>query len=152
MYRTVLGLALAATLIAGDNGRPNGDYEFVPDVSLYVALRHADDSISLGKLDRAGNFHPDPRYLRVRGELSAVPAHRLLNQTGSKGKFYEYRSGRLILGVFDAKGNFVPDIGSKVVPFERYRYSKEAPAIYNLPGYFRKRGSEPGRSVNEETR
>jgi hypothetical protein len=33
-------------------------------------------------------------------------------------------------------GNFVPETGSKVIRFEDFKYSPEAPRIWNLPGYF----------------
>ena len=36
-------------------------------------------------------------------------------------------------------GDFVPEIGSKVTRFADFKYSPEAPRIWNLPGYFLRR-------------
>jgi hypothetical protein len=55
---------------------------------------------------------------------------------------YEYRSGRLIEGLIDDDGNFVPAVDSKVIDFKSYRYGKKAIPIYNLPGSFVKKGEK----------
>ena len=33
-------------------------------------------------------------------------------------------------------GDFVPDLGGKIIDFKEYRHSKDAPKTYNLPGRF----------------
>src|SRR5205823_14564030 len=96
------------------------------------------DTYSSGKLDAAGNFIPEPRWMNIGGEVSgAPPIARTLNRRVPDGEpVYEYRSGRLIKGILDAQGNFVPDLGSKVIDFRDYRYNERAIRIYNLPGRF----------------
>ncbi len=131
MKKTVIILPVCLML----GGEKSSDYKFVPETARYVALKRG-DTYSIGKLDQAGNFLPDPRWLDVRGDLSAgVPFVEGLTIKANV-TIYEYRSGRLILGKFDEKGNFIPKLGSKVIDFKDYRYSKEAPRIYNLPGRF----------------
>ncbi len=117
---------------------------YIEETEKYVAMIHG-DTYALGKLDKAGTFTPDRKYPPVRlGEgLTSSPGFRLLN--GDPGTAYEYRSGRLILGYIDQKGNFVPDLGSKVIAFEDYRPGGNAPPIYNLPGRFVKKGEEKGK-------
>ena len=77
----------------------------------------------------------------MQGALSSAPAARLVNAGKADEVVYEYRSGRLIKGVLDRDGNFVPELGSRIFAFEDYKYGKDAPRIYNLPGYFHKKGS-----------
>jgi hypothetical protein len=52
---------------------------------------------------------------------------------------YEYRSGRLIKGVIDTKGYFVPDLDGKVIEFKDYKYKPGGIHIWNLPGEFGKK-------------
>jgi len=42
-------------------------------------------------------------------------------------------------------GNFVPELGSKVIKFEDYKYEPDAIRIWNLPGYFMRRDELEGR-------
>ena len=103
------------------------DYEFLPDTSGWVMMTHG-ETYSIGKLDEAGSFLPDRKWVDVRGELSAgAPPSRGLNSP--PGDVYEYRSGRLIKGKLDKDGNMVPDLGSKVISFESYlkAYQPDAP-------------------------
>src|SRR5262249_52871968 len=118
------------------------EYEYVKDTNQYVAIVRG-ELLSVGKLDAAGNFDPDRRYhnLDVHGGLSSCPTFVVLNKSHpKKERVYEYRSDRLILGELDEKGNFVPDIGSKVIEFKDYHYKKDAVRVYNLPGYYVKKG------------
>jgi hypothetical protein len=39
-------------------------------------------------------------------------------------------------------GSFFPKLGSKVIDFKDYHYSKDGPRIYNLPGRFVEKGKE----------
>lgn len=50
---------------------------------------------------------------------------------------YEFRSGRLIKGTLQKTGNFVPELGSRILDFKDYDpLSKRR--IYNLPGVLRR--------------
>jgi hypothetical protein len=115
------------------------DYEFVKDTESWVA-KLCGDIFFLGKLDSAGNFVPDNKYMGFKkGQpLSQVPPFRFINAEVQKG-IYEYRSGRLIPGDIDERGNFVPALGGKVLDFKDYEYSPKAAKIYNLPGKFVKK-------------
>ena len=121
------------------SGQKEPQYEFVKDTNRYVALMHG-ERFSIGKLDGSGNFDPDPRFhnLDIHGSLSSCPPYKLLNPR--KERAYEYRSGRLILGEFDEKGDFVPEVNSKISEFKDYRYAEGGLRIYNLPGYYLKPG------------
>jgi hypothetical protein len=44
----------------------------------------------------------------------------------------------LVKGQLNEQGDFVPEIGSTVILFQDYRFSKKAPRVYNLPGRFEK--------------
>jgi hypothetical protein len=78
--------------------------------------------------------------LKAGAPFSAVPPHQLVNGAGLTPKrVYEYRSGRLILGVMTAEGHFLPDVGSTVIKFGDYKYGPEAVPIWNLPGNFMRR-------------
>jgi hypothetical protein len=133
-------MILVCSAIVGHQGAD--EYEYVKDTNQYVAIFRGEFR-SIGKLDAAGNFDPDPRYHNVQGGLSSVPAFIVLNRLHPrKERVYEYRSDRLILGELDEKGNFVPEIGSKVIEFKDYQYKKGAVRIYNLPGYYVKKGEK----------
>jgi len=121
---------------------PADEYEFVPDTSRWMIVIQ-DKTRSIGKLDAAGNFVPEKASLREPISVWSVsgPPTIMLNAPAQKG-VYEYRSGRLIKGDLDQHGNFVPEIGSKVIDFKDYHYSKDAPRIFNLPGRFVKKGSK----------
>ena len=115
------------------------EYEFVRNLDRYVGFKHG-DSYSVGKLDEAGNFLPDPRWCNVKGALSDAPPFTLLNDR--PGRVYEYRSGRLIIGDIDEKGLFLPDLGSRIMSLKDYRPGGTTPRIYNLPGSFVKKGEK----------
>src|SRR5438552_2417635 len=67
------------------------EYVFRPNTDRYVMLGHKEGN-SIGKLDAAGNFRPDPRWVNLRGGLSAVPPTDLLNPVSLAGqRLYEYR-------------------------------------------------------------
>jgi hypothetical protein len=114
-----------------------GQYVYEQDLTRIVALERL-GLFYLGHLDAAGNFIEDITFepFRVNAPYSG-PHFRELNWPRTKTeKVYEYRSGRLIRGRWSEDGNFVPDLGSKVIEFGEYRYSPNAPRIYNLPGRF----------------
>jgi hypothetical protein len=95
---------------------------------------------SIGKLDAAGNFLPEPEWLnqsRHQASSGIMPAE-LLNGRAEKN-VYEFRSGRLIKGDLNQNGYFVPEVGSRVIDFKDYHYREGGPRIWNLPGRFEKR-------------
>jgi hypothetical protein len=115
-------------------------YVFVPDTDRLVEVCH-DRTTSLGHLDAAGNFLPLPEWLHhPRGESrSAIDQKVHILNWGPEKNVYEFRSGRLIKGEIDARGYFIPEIGSKVIDFKDYHYRKDGARIWNLPGRFEKR-------------
>ena len=115
------------------------EYDYVRDTNRYVSLERG-ETMSIRKLDATGNFDPDPRFhnLNVHGGLSSCPPYTLLNPR--KEQVYEYRSGQLILGEIDKGGNFVPRVDSKVIAFKDYHYTEGSLRIYNLPGYYVRKG------------
>jgi len=125
---------------AQDGPRPDPEeYKFVEDTTLWVNVIQGDVE-SIGKLDAAGNFIPDKRYLRTlkKGQpASSIPPCTLINF--AQKEVYEFRSGRLIPGDIDDDGNFIPTIGGRITDFKDYRYTPKAPKIYNLPGKFVKK-------------
>src|SRR4051812_21820442 len=116
----ITNLAAVLLLTQGAGGTEDG-YRFVPDTDRFVALRYERDSVkslSIGKLDRKGNFLPDPRMMNLRGGgSSGVPPFTMINSHDDE-PVYEFRSGRLIKGRIDKEGWFVPDVGEKVIRFE----------------------------------
>jgi hypothetical protein len=121
------------------------EYEYVEDLKTMVRHR-CGDMMYIGYLDAAGNFYPDADYPRGwparRG--GNFPIARVTNGPFvlPEDRVYEFRSGRLILGVLKENGDFIPDLGAKVIPFKDYRYSKDALRIYNLPGKFVEKGKK----------
>jgi len=117
---------------------PEPNYQFVEDTTRFVGIERG-KALVIGKLDRGGNFTADPRWqgLTVGQPLSRVPPFQVLNfRRPGWIHVYEYRSGRLVKGELDDQGNFVPDLGSKVIDFKDYRYRSDGIMIYNLPGRF----------------
>ena len=107
-------------------------YEYQEDLKRLVALIR-EDGIHFGRLDARGNFVPLPgaKPLGASFGPKSINSRRDANES-----VYEFRSGTLIKGKFDARLNFIPDVGSTVISFKDYKYSKDAIRIYNLPGTF----------------
>ena len=118
-------------------GEAGEKYVFVPDTDRLVEIVRG-DLVLTGKLDINGDFLEDPHHRRKTNmPVYSQPSIVLLN--ANQGPAYEYRSGQLIKGVIADWGNFVPEIGSAVVPFTDYRYGPDALPIWNLPGRFVKK-------------
>jgi hypothetical protein len=104
-----------------------------------------------GKLDTAGNFIPQDTGTTYVGFYSGSPLN-IVNVPRPRGPgivdntelVYEFRSDYLILGTLNLAGDFIPAGGSKVIRFSDYRYSPDAPRIYNLPGRFVEKPAEGG--------
>lgn len=115
------------------------EYEFVRDTKRLVGIIRGDKQLH-GYLDDAGNFIQKAEYQRGQ-PLTSAPLHSRLNWPGVVGKdVYEYRSGALIRGELTNDGDFIPEIGAKVIAFYDYRFSPQERPIWNLPGYFKRRG------------
>jgi hypothetical protein len=147
-------------------GTPAG-WEFIPYSKLDTdfagrklkevkPIKHAraiGDVVEFGTLSDEGEFVPDPDLPVVaragilgpiKFDLFSVPRYFTIPQdTGRKGGsegVYEYRSGRLIRGTLHQSGNFVPELGSKVLDFKDYNPEQvQRLRIYNLPGELRKK-------------
>ncbi len=140
-------------------GTPFG-WEFIPFSKSHPAkppkyARAIGDVVEFGHLSDEGEFVPDadlPSILRsglripikydpfgtpVYYTVPEPPWQRGPKQEGQKESdpepAYEYRSGRLIKGMLQSTGNFVPELGSKVIDFKGYD-PDENRRIYNLPG------------------
>ncbi len=139
---TTLLLCLVGAQISSSESKK---YEYVEDTSRGIGVeRH--QMLLLGKLDAAGNFNQDPRAQVFKaGTKLTGGAFEIINSRGpGREHVYEFRSGRLIKGELDKEGNFVPDLGSKVLDFKDYRFKKKDPVyIYNLPGYFKEKKEKP---------
>ena len=135
-------LLFTSLCFAGAPAPPPVEYEFVPDTSVCFVQYHG-DLISLGHLDEEGNFVPDSHYCNIPPPLSSIPPNRPLN--APHGPAYEYRSGRLIPGELDKKGNFIPKLRGKIISLDDYRPGTKAMCIYNLPGRFVKKEQKDGK-------
>src|SRR5262249_33357830 len=122
VVRSLLLIAWAAGPQPGPGAPPppagDSEYVFVPNTDRYVTIERGDIEL-LGKLDSDGYFLESARFSRHGFASAGTKPSVLIN--GNPGPAYEYRSGRLIKGVIRADGNFVPDIGSKVILFKDYR-------------------------------
>lgn len=113
-------------------GHLSDEGEFVPDYGLPVFpfVRVKDSDIIRDGSGRTMYYTlPLPlsrRRLSHRGETEDDPE-----------VVFEYRSGRLIKGALHKTGNFVPELGSKVLDVKEYDPMRDR-RIYNLPGLFRR--------------
>jgi hypothetical protein len=133
-------LAIAASCIAAAVWAapvPEENYVFVPNIERWVSItRHG--SRLFGKLDDAGNFVQEFKRSASKGGSEPESVQLNTNYQGTPQTVYEYRSGRLIKGELTPQGDFVPELGSKVIRFEDYKYRPDGVIIWNLPGYFKK--------------
>lgn len=129
---------LILTMVGGANTPAAEEYIFVEDTDRTVIIIRG-ESVFEGKLDKRGEF-----LGRLKGKVTdAIPLRGDIIAKGARKSVpaYEYRSGRLIKGVIDVEGNFVPDLDSKVIDFKDYKYTPDGPRIWNLPGRFEKKGA-----------
>lgn len=111
---------------------------------LLAIYRQPPGLLYLGHLDAKGNFVEDRQHppRKPNAVPFSIPPFRVINYptfwppANGKEPVFEYRSGALIKGHLYTDGNFVPEVGSRVIRFEDYREVKDAPRIYNLPGKF----------------
>ncbi len=153
-YPVILLLMLSATDAPGETPQ----YVFQLDLKPITGMRRG-NKVYLGHLDEHGDFiesRAEEPYHHPSAPSSGIPltrSYRLMKlypivnvpkDNESSEKVYEYRSGRLILGVLDSDGYFTPEAGSTIMPFADYRYSDGARRIYNLPGKFVPAKDKPG--------
>jgi hypothetical protein len=132
---TISGAAIVTALARAPV--PLDDYIFVPDTSRQIRLCRGDEQL-FGRFDSEGNFIQEQKF-PVTAELSSAPCGICLTFVGPGIEpipVFEYRSGRLIPGVINDTGSFVPNLGGTTSSFKEYRCGPGVPPIWNLPGYF----------------
>ncbi|MGL6075280.1 MAG: hypothetical protein ACRC8S_14070 [Fimbriiglobus sp.] len=131
------------TAFFATQGQPS--YVYVPAFHRTVGIALPTGAIAYGKLDASGEFvfsHrlPDsdpPGDFAICGSGPSWMQPRFLRWGAAEPyKAYELRSGMLIPGTIETSGRFVPTSGAKIISFADYKYSPEAPKIWNLPGDF----------------
>ena len=136
--------ALAAALLAGGTlarqstppSAPAERYVFVENTDVWVGVIRGEACL-IGKFDKNGDFTHEIKRKSVGGGSAGIPAHGVVNAAGSTPrKVYEFRSCVLIPGELRKDGNFVPEVGGKIIAFADYKYTPEATRIWNLPGGF----------------
>jgi hypothetical protein len=131
--------------------RKGTEYIYQEGLDGYVHYIHGKGMAYRGQLDKAGNFIPQDTGTNYLGFYSGIPLNRV-NTPRPRGEgivdntevVYEFRSGYLILGKLNCAGDFIPAEGSRVIRFSDYRYSPDAPRIYNLPGRFVEKPADDG--------
>ncbi len=116
---------------------------YIPSLWRHVAILRGNILI-IGHFDSTGRFIEDLDFhtydLKKRGGLICAPM--VINRPPVTEVMYEYRSGRLVKGTMDVRGNFAPEVGAKIISFKDYRPGKD-PIIWNLPGEFKEKKDEP---------
>lgn len=109
-------------------GHLDAQGEFIPDYSLPIIARS-------GIL---GAVRKDPTaFSSYPWRFYTIPFDGAWGRTEvDKEEVYEFRSGRLIKGTLHKTGNFVPELGSKILDFKEYD-PRGRRRIYNLPGVLR---------------
>ncbi|MGL6073049.1 MAG: hypothetical protein ACRC8S_02685 [Fimbriiglobus sp.] len=119
-------------------------YVYVPMPDRLIQMVQSDRSLCLGKLDASGNFvfesiHPASR---TRGDFAYASfggANKVVTIKSPRDTAYvayELRSGILIPGTIETSGEFKPTLGARLMNFTDYKYTPDAPPIWNLPGQF----------------
>ena len=105
--------------------------EFIPDYTLPIVSR---------KGILSGAVRKDPTDLSsYPWRFYTVPFDGAWGRKEvDKEDVYEFRSGRLIKGTLQKTGNFVPELGSKLMDFKDYDPIADRRRIYNLPGVLKK--------------
>ena len=148
IHRSFLSISAVLLLASASLADEPTRYVFRKDTDRRVAFVRG-EYIYFGKLDENGSFIEDQQARRVPHPVlpSGVidwqytrdvlkSAINVPSENQRTERVYEYRSGRLVLGSLTSFGIFIPEVGSKVIALGDYKYSKEAPRIYNLPGKF----------------
>jgi hypothetical protein len=114
-----------------------------PPSSIYVPFPDRPASfqwggiIHSGVIDARGTFR-----VREKTPVDKLPRQQINGPPGlpvlifsKPAKVYEFRSGRLVLGVMMPDGEFIPEVGSIVIRIDDYHEGKD-PMIWNVPGFF----------------
>jgi hypothetical protein len=126
-------------------------YKYNADFPILVTIQRG-GHFYFGTLDEDGDFlrgpgDRDPWFPFPGGPIRFPPPYNSTSD-GEAEAVYEFRSGVLIKGKLALTGpqedlsgyasywNFVPEIGSKVIPLEGFHKDRLALRIYNLPGKF----------------
>jgi hypothetical protein len=128
---------------------PQDEYVFVRLTERPVSILRG-GYVLIGKLDADGNFIQDAKRKGSGLEPSNLTPPILNYPHPEPVPAYEYRSGRLVKGELGTKGVFVPEVGSKVIRFEDYKYRPGGIGIWNLPGYFKEREKEKPAAKKDE--
>jgi hypothetical protein len=131
--------AILVTQTASDQERPLFQQDLTP---IFAVTRG--DEVLFGQFDQHGNFIEGnwarktvPGKYKIIVQFSDPQDFKFLNAIyGDNERVLEYRSGRLVEGVFDYDHGFIPIAGKKVTAFKDYQPGKNSLRIYNLPGYF----------------
>jgi hypothetical protein len=124
-------------------------YRNTPEKADPWFARVIGEVMELGHLSDEGEFIPDYGlpvfpFVKVKDpdvfrDGSGRTLYFTLPKDGKdKEEVYEFRSGRLLKGTLQKSGNFVPELGSKVIDFKTYDPSTDRRRIYNLPGVLRR--------------
>jgi hypothetical protein len=148
----VLFLVLSSFRIAAPRAEASGEdaaritneeVTYIPSLWRGVAIVRGNIEI-VGHLDSTGRFIEDVAAdtydLQKTAMIICSPI--VINWARVTEVEYEYRSGRLVKGHMDVRGNFAPEVGAKVTSFKDYRPGKD-PVIWNLPGRFKEKKDEP---------
>src|ERR1700733_15125903 len=137
MTTIIFNALIASSLVQAPQQHSIVEYVFVKDTERLVAIDRGDVFLS-GRLDADGEFHQTKRIEANNGVIQSFgPSYRLLNGGSNTPRtVYEFRSGILIPGTIKSQGNFIPEVGGKIIKFEDYKYSPTGIQIWNLPGHF----------------
>jgi hypothetical protein len=119
--------------------QPDSRFEFQEDTKRDVSIMRGKSQF-FGNWNSAGDFirWPGSSEYSVGQKYSAMPptAIRPANQPHglSTENVYEYRSGMIVPGVLTQDGNFIPDLGGRVMALSDYLATDPRVSIYNLPG------------------
>lgn len=121
-------------------------FVYIQDLSRRVGVYSGGDLL-IGRLDSNGALLVEIHDVGAKS-FTRLPIYQLITPSTIEGTraVYEFRSGRLIKGHMLNGGRFIPDLGSLVLDFAEYKFSRNAIPIYNLPGYFR----EVKKDVNDD--
>jgi hypothetical protein len=150
IFLASVSVALANDPVAKHDGGVK--YKYNADFPIHVSIDRGRHHYR-GTLDEDGDFlmgpgGRDPVSIGLSGGLIWFLSYNSTSD-GEPEAVYEFRSGVLIkgklawtgpqrqtLGDNDSYWNFIPEIGSKVIPLEGFHPDRLALRIYNLPGKF----------------
>lgn len=133
LFSLLLSYFLSAYLDTRVVVKLESSYVYIEDVARNVAIIRGDLTL-LGQIDTNGKF--TVKHTLENGFYSGPILEILNSGTAGSQRVYEYRSGRLVPGTMKHKGDFIPELNGTIVSFSAYKYSTDAPRIWNLPGTF----------------